>query len=388
VLHDVSFRGRPILYRASLSDMVVPYGDRDPQHSWKHVLDGSEANILGGPTNSLKLGCDCLGEIKYFDITYINFKGQPVTVENGICMHEEDTGIQWKHRDAHSDVSEVRRGRRLVVSSFSTVGNYDYGWYWHLHLDGEIELEVKLTGILSAGGILQGGVSDPQFQTLVAPGITAPVHQHLFCVRLDWNLDGGPNSLEESNIEALPVSAENPDGTQFRAVSRLLETESQAKRNIAPEFNRNWKIVNHGSKNGLGKAVAYKVLPGAAQRMFARAESVPGRRAAFGLYNLWATQFAEGELMAAGDHTVMSQGGDGLPHYTRNDRSLVDCDLVTWHTVGVTHVPRPEDWPVMPVERARLNLIPVGFFDASPVLDLPVGRCHNHRDGTSHPSKL
>lgn len=341
---------------------------------------------MGAVTNSLKLGCDCLGEIKYFDVDYMNFKGEPIKVENGICMHEEDNGIQWKHWDSRTNVSEVRRGRRLVVSSFSTVGNYDYGWYWHLHLDGEIELEVKLTGILSVGGVKSSGL-DPQFQALVAPGIAAPVHQHLFSVRLDWNLDGGPNSLEETNIEAMPVSEENPDGSQFRVVSTLLETESKAKRNVAPEFNRAWKIVNRNSKNGLGKPVSYKVLAGAAQRMFGSPNSAPGRRAAFGQYNLWATPFREGEIMAAGENTVMSLGGDGLPTYTKNDQSIVDCDLVTWHTIGLTHVPRPEDWPIMPVEKARLNLIPTGFFDQNPVMDLPVGKCHEH-DHDAHHSKL
>jgi len=378
VLHDVSFQNRPIFYRASLSDMVVPYGSRDPQHTWKHVLDGSEANILGVVTNPLKLGCDCLGEIHYFDVDYLNHKGEPVKVENGICMHEEDAGIQWKHTDARTNVSEVRRGRRLVVSSFSTVGNYDYGWYWHLHLDGEIELEVKLTGILSVGGVDPKTGEDPQFTPLVAPGIAAPLHQHLFSVRLDWNLDGGPCSLEESNIEAMPVSTENPDGSQFRVVSKVLETELAAQRDIAPEFNRSWKVVNRNSKNSLGKPVSYKILPGAAQRMFGQPNSAPGRRAAFGQHNLWATRFREGELMAAGENTVMALGGGGLPTYTKNNENIVDCDLVTWHTMGLTHVPRPEDWPVMPVEKARLNLIPVGFFDSNPVMDLPVGACHDH----------
>jgi len=212
----------------------------------------------------------------------------------------------------------------------------------------------------------------------VAPGIAAPIHQHLFSVRLDWNLDGGPNSLVETNVEAAPVSATNPMGSQFKLVSRTLETESQAKRDIAPECNRSWKIVNNAKKNHLGQPVSYKVLPGAAQKMFASPQSPAGKRAAFGLHNLWATPFAEGELQAAGENTYMSHGFDGLPHYTRNDRSLVDCDLVTWHTLGLTHVPRTEDWPIMPVEKARLNLIPQNFFDGNPVMNLPASESHCH----------
>merc|ERR1712157_254757 len=97
-------------------------------------------------------GCDCLGDIHYFDMHYLNAYGKAVTVEQAICLHEEDAGIQWKKTDMRTKISEVRRGRRLVVSSFSTIGNYDYGWYYHFHLDGEIEVEVKLTGCLSVGG--------------------------------------------------------------------------------------------------------------------------------------------------------------------------------------------------------------------------------------------
>ena len=83
--------GGSILYRASLADMVVPYGDRDPMHAWKHVLDASEASV-GNLANSLTLGCDCLGEIHYFDMPTLLADGSVYTIENAICMHEEDYG--------------------------------------------------------------------------------------------------------------------------------------------------------------------------------------------------------------------------------------------------------------------------------------------------------
>ena len=123
---------QPLLYRAALSEMIVPYGDSDNMHSWKHVLDASEYN-MGMLVNSLKLGCDCLGEIFYFDVHQVTWEGKVKSVENAICMHEEDYGIQWKHYDSESQSSEVRRSRRLVISSIFTIGNYDYGFYWYLY---------------------------------------------------------------------------------------------------------------------------------------------------------------------------------------------------------------------------------------------------------------
>ncbi|MEL0218061.1 MAG: histamine oxidase, partial [Gammaproteobacteria bacterium] len=72
-------------------------------------------------------------------------------------------------------------------------------------------------------------------------------------------------------------------------------------------------------------------------------------------------------------------GGAGLPAYTGADRSIEDTDLVVWHTFGVTHVPRPEDWPIMPVEYAGFMLVPVGFFNQNPALDVapPSKGCHD-----------
>ena len=373
VLHQLSLQERPILYRAALSEMVVPYGDSDPMHRWKHVLDASEYN-MGQLVNSLKLGCDCLGEIHYLDIEQVTFEGAVKTVENAICMHEEDYGIQWKHYDNSSQKSEVRRSRRLVISSIFTIGNYDYGFYWYLYLDGTIQMEIKLTGIVGVSAITDGKLNPTQ-SPLISTELSSPVHQHVFSFRLDWELDGGNNALYENQIEVMPMDDNNPEGTQFRSVSRALNDEASAKRNIAPEVSRSWKVTNPSSLNGLGQPVAYKLLPQASPPLFAHADSKVAQRAGFGKHHLWATPYVDGEIHAAGPYTVMHEGQQGLPEITAANRDISDCDLVMWHTVAVTHVPRPEDWPVMPVEYCGFHLIPVGFFDKNPTLDLP-SSCH------------
>src|SRR5581483_8756661 len=169
VLHTVAYRDgdrlRPVLHRASISEMVVPYGDPGEMHGWKNAFDAGEWG-LGRMANSLKLGCDCLGTIHYFDVELATEQGQPYTVEHAICMHEEDYGILWKHHDMHGDTNEVRRSRRLVVSFIATVGNYEYGFYWYLYLDGNIQLEVKLTGIVSPMAFEPG--DEPAFANVIA----------------------------------------------------------------------------------------------------------------------------------------------------------------------------------------------------------------------------
>jgi primary-amine oxidase len=373
VLHQLSLQDRPLLYRAGLSEMVVPYGDNDPMHSWKHVLDASEYN-MGQLINSLKLGCDCLGEIHYFDIDQITHEGEVKKVENAICMHEEDYGIQWKHYDSSSRTSEVRRSRRLVISSIFTIGNYDYGFYWYLYLDGTIQMEIKLTGIVGVS-VIEDGQLNPGQSPQISAELSSPVHQHVFCFRLDWELDGGSNSLFENQIEVMPIDDKNPAGTQFRSVSRHLTNEQEAKRNIAPEISRYWKVTNPESSNALGQPVAYKLLPQASPPLFAHPDSQVSKRAGFGKHHLWATPYVDGELHAAGPYTVMHEGQQGLPELTEANRDISHCDLVMWHTVAITHVPRPEDWPVMPVEYCGFHLIPVGFFNRNPTLDLP-SSCH------------
>ncbi len=372
VLHELGYQDgdalRPILHRAALSDMVVPYGDTDPMHGWKHVLDAGEASI-GNCANSLALGCDCVGEIRYLDHVAVKPDGSPRLIENAICLHEEDYGILWKHHDGHSQTTEVRRSRRLVVSSFHTVGNYEYGFYWYLYLDGTIQMEVKLTGIVGVSAV-RDGEERAEFAPLVAPNLASPVHQHLFCFRLDFALDGGPNSVYEVETEALPVTPDNPDGTAFRARATLLGRESEAKRHVDSAHSRCWKVVNPGSLNRLGAAVAYRLAPGATPALMAAPDSQVARRAGFARYNLWVTPFEEDRLCAAGDHPNLGPGA-GLPQWTQGDRSIENTDVVLWHTVGSTHLPRPEDWPVMPVEYCGFTLQPVGFFDRNPALDLP-----------------
>lgn len=373
VLHQLSYldgdENRSIIYRAALSDMVVPYGDTDPMHSWKHVFDAGETS-MGALANSLTLGCDCLGEIHYFDSHIVNWKGEARTIENAICMHEEDYGILWKHHDALAQTTEVRRSRRLVISSIYTVGNYEYGLFWYLYLDGTIQMEVKLTGIVGVSAVNDGEVR-PEFAPLIAPNLTSPIHQHLFCFRLDFDLDGQTNRIYEVETEALPIDADNPHGTAFRANSTLLQTEAKAQRDINPQRSRSWKVVNPERLNGLGQPVAFKLLPSATPTLLAAPESPMAQRAGFARHNLWVTPFEEGAFCAAGEYPNLHPGGDGLPAWTAADRSIEDTDIVVWHTVGVTHVPRPEDWPVMPTEYCGFMLQPVGFFDRNPTLDVP-----------------
>ena len=372
VLYQVSYndagRVRPVLYRASMCDMVVPYGDPHPNHFRKNAFDCGEFGI-GLFANSLALGCDCLGEIRYFDAHMATSRGEVYTIKNAICLHEEDYGILWKHMDWRTNETEVRRNRRLVVSFIATVGNYEYGFYWYFQQDGLIQFEVKLTGIMHTGA-LRPGERRP-YGRLVAPQLYAPNHQHMFNVRLDMMVDGETNSIYESHNESEPPSSENPHGNACRSKATLLRTESEAQQLIDPLAARSWKIVSPSHQNRLGEPTAYRLIPGDNVRCFLHKSSAVMRRAAFMGKHLWVTPYDPAERYATGDYPNQHPGGADLAAYAARDRSIENANLVVWYTMGANHIPRPEDWPVMPVVHIGFMLKPDGFFERNPALDVP-----------------
>jgi primary-amine oxidase len=372
VLHTVAYeddgRVRPILHRVSIAELVIPYADPGPGGYRKNAFDIGEYGV-GHMTNSLELGCDCLGEIRYLDVDLVTSSGDVVTLTNAICLHEEDAGLLWKHYDWTTDTTEVRRSRRLVVSSIATIDNYEYGFYWYLYQDGTIEFEAKLTGIVLTAAVGPG--ETPRHGTLIAPQLSAMYHQHFFCARLDFDVDGLENTVREVNSEALPWGDENPHGGAFIQVERPLTSEQEAQRLADPGAGRFWKVENPTVKNSLGQPVAYKLIPGSAIVPFAQPEASISRRAAFMAKHLWVTPFDPSERYPAGDYPNQHPGGAGLPEWTAQNRPIERADIVVWHVFGSHHVPRPEDWPVMPVERVGFQLKPLGFFDRNPSLDVP-----------------
>jgi primary-amine oxidase len=368
VLHTAAYDGRPVLYRASIAEMIVPYADPAEAAYRKNAFDLGEYGV-GMMANSLERGCDCLGTTRYFDGHLADSRGRVVTIKNAICLHEEDAGILWKHTDWRTNQSEVRRARRLSVSLVATVGNYDYGFYWYLYQDGTIQVEVKLTGVMNTTGLKPGETS--RYGTEVAPGLNAPYHQHFFNARLDLSVDGEANTVHQVETAALAPGPDNPHRNAFTTRDKPLTNEALARANTNPLTARFWRVVNPGRKNGLGRPVAYRLSPGESTVPFAQPGASVLERAGFLASHLWVTPYDPKERYPTGEYPNQNPGGDGLPRWTKAGRNVADTDLVVWYTFGQTHIPRLEDWPVMPVTSVGFALRPDGFFDGNPALDLP-----------------
>ena len=214
-------------------------------------------------TTSLELGCDCLGEITYLDAVVHDSPGEPRTIRNAICIHEEDDAVLWKHVDPVAG-AEVRRARRLVVSFHATVANYEYLVYWRFYQDGNIECEVRATGIMVTSNFPEG--EQPPYGTLVDERTYAPFHQHFIVARLDLDVDGESNTVHMTESEALPTAPENPHGLALVQRSVPLRTEQEGKQDYDWQTQRAWKVVNESPPTGSARRSPTSSCPARASR--------------------------------------------------------------------------------------------------------------------------
>ncbi|KAJ3546099.1 hypothetical protein NM208_g2167 [Fusarium decemcellulare] len=382
-LYDIRYDGRPMFYRLSISEMTVPYGDpRSPFHR-KQAFDLGDAGA-GSTANNLALGCDCLGLIHYFSGWLNNDKGEPVESPNVICLHEQDGGIGWKHTNHRTSGVAITRARNLVLQSILTVGNYEYIFAWILWQNGNIELETRATGILSTS-LIDAGKTSP-WGNIVSPGVLAANHQHLFSLRIDPMLDGARNSVFQEDSIAIPqADDENPHGNAWRISKTPFEIAGHA--DAAPFSNRVFKIVNENIRNPVsGNPVGFKLVPQPCQLLLAGPNSVVRKRARFAEHHVWVTRYRRrGSLgrMANGRNQSLEEV-DGLADYAARGENVRNEDIVIWHTFGMTHNPRVEDFPVMPVEVSTISLKPADFFTRNPALDVPQSTQATNRSVLAH----
>ncbi|KAH6693560.1 copper amine oxidase [Plectosphaerella plurivora] len=369
VIHDIRFEGRSVLYRLSMSDMTVPYADpRAPFHR-KQAFDFGDGG-LGNAVNNLTLGCDCLGVIKYFDGVLTDASGTAQSTKNVICLHEQDNGIGWKHTNWRTGRAVVTRRRELVLQFIITLANYEYVFNFKFDQAAGITVESRATGIVSVVNIDPGKTAP--WGNVVSPGALAQNHQHVFCVRIDPAIDGHQNTVVQE--ESLPVRMDkrtNPNGNFYEV--RQTPITTSVGLDAAPFNNRVFKIQNTNKLNSIsGKPVAYKITPPATQLLLADPGSTQAKRALFAKHHLWVTKYKDEELYAGGRYTLMSKHEiDGVSDAAARNDDVLNEDVVVWSVFGLTHNPRIEDWPVMPVEIMELHITPSDFFTRNPAIDVP-----------------
>ena len=369
---------RKIMYEGFLSEIFVPY--MDPAFGWypRNFIDLGEYTA-GGFTKPLQRGLDAPDYAHYMDGLFMHDNGRPKHVSNLIAIFERESGDpSWRHgSDALGPESRVKRD--LVVRAAAVVGNYDYIMDWVFQQDGSIVVRAGATGIAEAKSTIQRDAMeaaesdkpDDAYGRFVDPHIVAVNHDHYFSYRLDMDIDGSNNSLQIDRLTTKMLPEDHPRRSVWVAESSIAKTESTAQLKKNLQNPAMWRVISSSRKNHVGYPTSYQLRPGVNALTKLSADDYPRRRAGFINNHLWVTPHNPDELFAAGDFPTLSKPGQGLPNWTRGNRSIEDTDIVLWYTMGMHHMVRAEDWPVMPVLWHSFELRPFDFFDRNPALDLP-----------------
>lgn len=379
VLYDVRYndngRLRPIAYRLSLSEIYVPYGVPDENWSWRTAFDVGEYN-LGMYAQTLEPNRDVPPHTYFFDAVFGSDTGPSEESPNGtydyaatIGMYERDNGLLWTRTDPSNAERDTRGRRDLVLTWNAWIGNYIYGFDWTFQQDGTIDVNVVLTGTTLNRGATSEHETGAPVVGMDENGahVAAPNHQHFFSFRLDLDVDGVENRVVETEIRHIEAP---PFKNAFDAVETFITAEGF--RDADPLKSRQWEVVstttiNPANHHDVGYAIETKdvAVPLSAP------DYAPLLRAAFASHAFWVTRFRDDERYAAGDFPNQGTGVAGLASFVAVPENLptTGTDVVVWQTIGMTHVPRAEDYPVMPTESIGFRIVPHSFFERNPALD-------------------
>ena len=381
-------RERSVMYQGFLSEIFVPY--MDPGEDWYFInfLDIGETSM--GLSSPLERGTDCPGHATYLDGIHADERGIPHQRRRLACLFERETGdMAWRHfRRPDSIESRVRRD--LVLRHIATIGNYDYLVDWVFQQDGAIKVLAGATGQVNVKA-----VSAKTVETSAGNGSHNGSNGGAAAGRDDAYRPADQREPGRCESRPFPVVPSRPrrrrSGEQLR--DRSARAAAAAGRTASAEHLGSevrdcshgsrgqavgarvqpalWRVVNLANRGPMGYPVSYQLKPGHSATSLLAADDNPQVRGGFSQYQLWVTRQSDGERFAAGPYPTGAKQADGLPVWTKANRSVDNTDLVVWYTMGMHHVPRAEDWPVMPVAWHELEIRPFDFFERNPALDLP-----------------
>lgn len=373
ILHQIGYAQnggavRPIIYRLSMAEIYVPYANPDPNWAWRSAFDVGEYN-LGQYAEPLAKNVDVPENAVFFDEVVGSDTGSvdgAFDLPHAAAMYERDGISLWDRTDPTSFDRDARLARDLVVTAAYVIGNYTYATEYEFHMDGSIAVRVNATGTTLNQGV-SSRADGNQYGTTVADGIGAPSHQHFFSFRIDFDVDGSANRVVEENT--VPVGTSG--GSGFVNQETVLTTEQARDANATT--SRSWTVESTTKTNALGAPTGYEIASGDTAIPYSSPTYPPLLHAPFAQHPFWVTRYKDGaELYAGGDYPDQGQAGDGLTAYTASPENVNGKDLVVWYTLGFTHHPAVEEYPVMTSDTVGLEINPSGFFDLNPALDAPV----------------
>ena len=161
-----------------------------------------------------------------------------------------------------------------------------------------------------------------------------------------------------------------PRKSMWGVTYETVKSEVDARSNVTPALPSNWLFVNPGKESGLAHNPGYMLLPDSYIFSVYPEEDMAVKRNAYVEHQLFVTPYDPGQRYAGGEYPFQSRGDDTLMTWTDSDRPIVDTDIVAYYTIGFHHIPRMEDWPVMPNNWGSFRLRPFSFFTHNPAITL------------------
>ena len=379
---DIGNGPRSVLYQANLSEVFVPYMDPSEGWYWRTYMDSGEYGfgIFMSPLNA---GVDCPEHATFLPATFHTDTGEPMTIPDAVCVFERSIGDPaWRHYEIFAQTpdnpvpAEGRASSELIVRYAAEVGNYDYLVDYVFDQSGRIRVRVGSTGLDAVKGAASQSMddetaeADTRYGTLIAPNLVAPNHDHFFNFRLDFDIDGTENAFMRTGIVPGEAPEDSPRQSLWVTEQTMPDTESEARYRITPERPAMYHVGNMSTESALGHHPTYMLQAGGsvAYTPLDVQNDPPARRNPYIDASLFVTPYARDEQYAGGEYAFQSSGDDTLATWMQKDRSVRDTDIVTWYTMGFHHVPRMEDWPVMPLMWKTLTLAPFNFFPHNPAI--------------------
>ena len=382
---------RNVLYKMGLTEFLTLYGSPDVASSVRNYFDISEyqARDFVPP---LIPGIDIPDHAKTFSAPVAFSDGSVDTLDAVFAIHEEDTGVAWRHVDypcLGDTQNQGARNRTLVFTTGHVIANYDYVIQWRFDLTGNISFRCDATGVMETEGTPMAGHIGPhihpEFGNFVHPNILAPNHYHVFNARMDFDIDTNNtgecrNTVVQKEIIGVPLSCEdNPYGNSFTEVEAYLEREGVPETQTAAgslachDFSkyRTWEIKNEQSKTDIGNTRAYELIPQPVSKALINPSARISERTLITKYNLAVTKYHDDEQYGVGEFPVELDVDTGLGAFVQDEENIRNEDVVVWYNTGFGHVPIQEQYPVMPYERVEFWLLPHNFFQENPALYIP-----------------
>lgn len=364
---------RHVLYEMYLSEVFVPYSDPSQGWYWRTYMDSGEYGF-GASMTALTPGVDCPPHATFVDSVGLNPDGTPVVRKGTICIFERTDGDPaWRR------LGDGRAATDLVIRYASAVGNYDYLMDYIFRQDGSIKVRVGAVGIDAVKGVAATDMESPTAQadtrygSLIRPNIVAANHTHFFNFRIDFDIDGESNSFMKMKLVPTKVdaSADVPRTSIWTVGHQVPERELEAVTRFDMAAPSLLGVYNPNVKNALKQNPSYMLMAeGSAAHSLLDPTDSAVKRNAYVDNQFWVTPYQPTERYAGGRYAMQSNGDDTLKTWVNANRPIKNTDIVSWYTVAFHHVPRSEDWPVMPAHWVGFTLMPHNFFERNPALNI------------------